>query len=347
MSFASRYHAGEWVEVKSKEEILATLDARGSLEGLPFMPEMLRYCGKRIRVTRSAHKTCDTINKTGGRRVLAAAHLEGVRCDGSAHGGCQASCLIYWKDAWLRPARQDAPLPAAASAEPQPDDAGLAKHASSIKEGESEPTYRCQGTQLFAASIPLSPLNPRQYWADVRSGNVTGREAVKWLFLAMLYNLRRLGIGYRIAVSIHEYAHRKLVGRPAPYARGTVPAGTPTPLVVENLQVGDVVQVKSHAEILATLNARNLNRGLSFDKEMVRYCGQQFRVGERVMRIVNERTGKMMEFGRPSYILDGALCTGQYSERRLLCPRLITPYWREAWLTKVEGAKPSPPSQTP
>jgi hypothetical protein len=344
VSFASRYRAGEWVEVKSKEEILATLDAQGSLEGMPFMPEMLRHCGQRIRVVKSAHKTCDTINKTGGRRMPAAAHLEGVRCDGSAHGGCQASCLIYWKDAWLKPVSQDSP-PAGASSDSQPDDAGLAKYASSVHEGENEPTYRCQATQLYAASTALSPLNPRQYWADVRSGNVPAREAVKFLFLAALYNLRRLGIGYRIAVGIHEYAHRKLVGRPAPYARGTVPAGTPTPLVVENLQVGDVVEVKPHAEILATLNSRNNNRGLSFDKEMVRYCGQQFRIGERVMRIVNEKTGKMMEFGRPSYILEGALCTGQYSERRLLCPRLITPYWREAWLKKVESAQPSPSDQ--
>jgi hypothetical protein len=36
-----------------------------------------------------------------------AVHLVGVRCDGSAHGGCQAGCLIFWKDAWLR--RVDAP----------------------------------------------------------------------------------------------------------------------------------------------------------------------------------------------------------------------------------------------
>jgi hypothetical protein len=340
----SRFRAGEWVEIKSKEEILATLDAEGSLGGLPFMPEMLRHCGKRIRVAKSAHKTCDTINKTGGRRMQAAVHLEGVRCDGSAHGGCQAACLIFWKDAWLRPASQDA-SPARASSDPPLDDPGLAKLASRVLEGESEPTYRCQATQLYAATSRLSPLNPLQYVADVRSGNVPMREATRFLFLAVLYNLRRLGIGYRLAVRLYEYAHRKLIGRPGPYARGTVPAGTPTPLVVEDLQVGDVVEVKPHAEILATLNARNHNRGLSFDKEMVRFCGKRFRVGDRVMRIVNEKTGKMMEFGRASYMLEGAFCTGQYSERRLLCPRLITPYWREAWLTKVDG-QPSPP-ETP
>jgi len=38
--------AGDWVEVKSKEEILASLDEKGTLEGMPFMPEMLEFYGQ-------------------------------------------------------------------------------------------------------------------------------------------------------------------------------------------------------------------------------------------------------------------------------------------------------------
>ena len=37
---------GEIVEVRSPEEILATLDENGELDGLPFMPEMLAWCGR-------------------------------------------------------------------------------------------------------------------------------------------------------------------------------------------------------------------------------------------------------------------------------------------------------------
>jgi hypothetical protein len=172
---------------------------------------------------------------------------------------------------------------------------------------------------------------------------VPARDAVKFLFLAALFNLRKLGIGYELAVRLHEWAHRKLIGRPAPYGRGRVPKGTQTPLVTADLRVGDVVEVKPHAEILETLNARNHNRGMSFDKEMVRYCGQRFRVGDRVTHIINEQTGKMMEFSRPSFILTGTYCTSQYSERRMLCPRRIVPYWREAWLMKVDGGQPTQP----
>ena len=44
-----------------------TLDARAELDGMPFMPEMVKFSGRRFRISAVAHKTCDTVNKTGGR----------------------------------------------------------------------------------------------------------------------------------------------------------------------------------------------------------------------------------------------------------------------------------------
>ena len=79
--------AGELVEVRSKEEILQTLDKNGQLDGLPFMPQMFHYCGKQFTVIKRAHKTCDTVTLTGGRRMANAVHLERIRCDGEAYGG--------------------------------------------------------------------------------------------------------------------------------------------------------------------------------------------------------------------------------------------------------------------
>jgi hypothetical protein len=81
---------GELVEVRSENEILATLDEKGELEALPFMPEMRQFCGQRLRVHKRAAKLCHTISGTGIHRMENAVHLAGVRCDGQAHGGCQA-----------------------------------------------------------------------------------------------------------------------------------------------------------------------------------------------------------------------------------------------------------------
>ena len=88
-------HANDWVVVRSREEILSTLDERACLDGLPFQPEMLAFCGERLQVAKVAHKTCDNIKKTGGRHMLNAVHLVGGRCDGAGHGGCQADCVFY------------------------------------------------------------------------------------------------------------------------------------------------------------------------------------------------------------------------------------------------------------
>src|SRR4051812_2979771 len=85
-SSAADCRRGDVVRVRSREEILATLDADGAAGGLPFMPEMLAYCGRELPVYARADKTCDTIEMTGTKRCMSATvHLTGARCDGSAH----------------------------------------------------------------------------------------------------------------------------------------------------------------------------------------------------------------------------------------------------------------------
>jgi hypothetical protein len=70
---------GELVELRSPSEILATLDERGRLDALPFMPEMLQFAGRRLRVSKRAFKTCDQVKNSGMYRMERTVHLEGVR----------------------------------------------------------------------------------------------------------------------------------------------------------------------------------------------------------------------------------------------------------------------------
>ena len=93
---------GDVVELRPPPEILATLDADASLDAVPFMPEMLQYAGRRMTISHRVEKFCDTISSTGSRRMRDTVYLDDLRCDGSGHGGCQAGCRIYWKEAWLR-----------------------------------------------------------------------------------------------------------------------------------------------------------------------------------------------------------------------------------------------------
>jgi len=114
-----------------------------------------------------------------------------------------------------------------------------------------------------------------------------------------------------------------------------------TPTRSLNLKPGELVRVKPFEEILQTLNRGGQNRGLRFDKEMVPYCGGEYRVLKRINKILNEKTGKMEEMKTPCIILDNVVCRSLYSECRLFCPRSIYPYWREIWLERVPEARGS------
>lgn len=331
---------GEWVEVKSVEEILATLDDRGCVDSLPFMPEMLQYCGKRFRVYKSAHKTCDTIEQSRNRRMTNAVHLEGLRCDGKAHGGCQAGCLLFWKKVWLQPVRGpesredlvETPSQtrrAVVSVGSHCDLEALAR-ATQVPavDGEAgKDQYRCQATEMLRATTPLRWWDPRQYVKDLTSRNVRLRDFVRAVALAM-FNLVQRWRG----------------GRTYPYVRGLAEK---TPAAVLNLQPGELVQVRSHDEIMRTLNAQRRNRGLLFDVEMVPFCGGTFRVLRRVERIIDEKTGRIIHLPNDCIILEDAMCSGCLSRGRLCCPRGIYPYWREIWLKRVEEGKGESASSTP
>ena len=54
---------------------------------------------------------------------------------------------------------------------------------------------------------------------------------------------------------------------------------------------------------------------------MVPFCGGTFKVARSVDRLIDERTGKMLEMKSPCIVLDGAVCRAEYSDRRLFCPR--------------------------
>ena len=242
------------VALRSPDEILETLDETGSLDGLPFMPEMLRYFGRSFHVDARVERACDTIGQSGARRMLDTVLLDDIRCDGGGHGGCQAGCRVYWKEAWLRRVDDDARL------EFIRDDAFdrltdlVAKNSRPVRALPKADVYRCQATEFVRATEPIGWWNVRSFLREVSSRNVS-----VWTFVRVMSRLvidethRRVGL--KSSRPFPPSSEQTGVGP----ANGIVPGGT--------------VRVRSAGEIAKTLDTNGKLRGLWFDREMLPYCG--------------------------------------------------------------------------
>jgi hypothetical protein len=297
---STHFRRGDLVEVLSREEILSTLDAEGLLEGLPFMPEMARFCGETYRVGCHAERIF-LDHYCYVARVKEAVFLEGARCDGHAHGGCQMGCLLFWKEAWLKPADT---APVGRTTLPAAKNTGGQTFLSGSK-------YCCQATQLVKAATRLPWWDVRQYVRDLLHGDLTLRQFAGML---PLLTFRKL---------------QSWCGRESSLAVPGQQKQTTSHSL--NLQPGELVEVKSRAEIEATLDTQGRNKGLGFADEMLHFCGRRFRVAQRVERLIIEWTGEMRKLS-DTVALEDVVCQGLAMRG---CPRQCCHLWREIWLKRV------------
>ena len=118
------------------------------------------------------------------------------------------------------------------------------------------------------------------------------------------------------------------------------------PVVSLDLQPGESVRIKSRSEMEATLDHKRTNRGLKVCYEMTRCCGGEAEVRDRVDRMINERTGQMLELRntvtlrnikkRTTMPDSQCLCANETGD----CPRGELMYWREIWLERANAVVP-------
>jgi hypothetical protein len=302
-----RFLVGDEVEVRSLEEIRRTLDAQGCVDALPFMQEMERFCGERLRVFRRVDKIYDYGRTKGLRHLEDTYLLTGLRCNGSAHGGCQARCALMWKGAWLKHASGGSP------ANHRSDELSVEYARAQAASAPLAQKYVCQFTELARASSPMSPRDVRQDLRPLLAGNVT-LAAFLVVVLTQLFNAvqrRRGGVSY------------------PPFAPGVLAS---TPAVSHDLQAGDTVRVLGPLDIHRTLDKNSKNRGLWFDQDMLKHCGKDYHVLARVDRIIDNTTGAMRIMKSACIMLEHVEYSG---EALRFCPQEEHLYWREAWLTPL------------
>jgi len=305
----ARLFPGDLVEVKAPDEILQTLNAEGTLDYLPFMPEMVEFCGRRFRVSRRVVKTCfsGAISTMRAFRSNDVVTLDGVRCSGAAHDGCQKACMILWRDAWLRKV-EDAAVRSTVDSE------GSERLRARLKTSTGPKTYFCQASELLKATHNLSRWERfGKCFSEVRAGNCSALQMVQRIGIWLFWRIRRRFLGE--------------------YARGS---NKSTPVESLNLQPSEWIEVKSMKSIIETLNETGRNRGLYFSPDMRLLCDGQQQVMQRIDKIIVDGTGEMRQLRNTVY-LEGSLC-GCACVAFGGCSRCEFVYWREIWLRRPAGS---------
>jgi hypothetical protein len=292
---------GDLVEVRSEAEIVATLNEKGTLDNLPFMPEMLKFCGKTFRVSAQAFKTC--VDDQEMRQFENTVFLEEARCDGSSHGGCGRACLIFWKEAWLK--RSGSAESSNGFHVPKVCRADL----ESLAMGDGK--FFCQSTEILNASKPLPWWEPKQYLWDLKYNRISIVPFIQSLLIAF-YN--------KLADVCQMKSWRFVAGSAGDFRGQSL-----------NLQPGELVRVKSLSQIKETLDSAGRHQNLLFAPTMMTFCGQVLRVQDRVENIVLEATPRQRKI-KDTVLLEGATCDGICHR---LCPRQSFLFWRECWLERV------------
>ena len=307
----NKIRPGDLVTVRSFPEISSTLDQSGAFEGLPFLPEMLKYCGRSFTVRRRVNKLIQEGVGASMRRIKNVVLLDDTICDGKAHDECQRACFPLWKTAWLKPA--DGKSESAQNGER--DAADVASH-----EGEANLPIRktCQVTELMKATTPLPLWDPRRHYWDITSRTYKPKEHITYI----------LGGIYRKTI-------KRLIGKIIKRKAAPTP-----PLIAErlDLQPGELVEVKSADEIRATLNQEGKTRGLFFMPGMWEYCGRRLRVIQPIERMMSEKTGEIRALSQ-TVILEGVTCNGKAHGG---CQRGCYVFWKDTWLRRVNEDSQNP-----
>lgn len=291
---------GEIVEVRDENEILATLDDKGTFEALPFMPIMRGYCGKRFKVLRRADKII--AEGFGMRHMRNTVILEGATCDGEAQGKCRKTCLILWKEVWLRRAGESKRNTQTLNDQRTPIDL---KGQPALRSG-----ILCQSRSLMEASSPLPRWDIRRYLWDFTSGVYEPSEWIRTMIASVLLRMR---------IILGREGRNKF--------RGDLRR---TPAISLDLRPGDFVKIKTKEEIQRTLDRLGRNRGLEFTPEMEKYCGKTFQVLKRLDRMITDQ-GVMRQISN-TVLLEGVTCDGKAHGG---CPRNCFCLWREIWLERM------------
>ena len=103
-SSVHQYKVGDVVRIRSKENILKTLDYINKIEGCLFMEQMWEYCGSKFIVIKFVNNFFDEHKYKMFKTHSPLYILDGLICNGvvdTFDHRCDHSCYFLWHEKWL------------------------------------------------------------------------------------------------------------------------------------------------------------------------------------------------------------------------------------------------------
>ncbi len=195
--------------------------------------------------------------------------------------GARPIVTCAWKEAWLRPA-----APAAAAGKHPvhfPYKQGELAALSTFANRQNDAGTECDLSVKRRADCRWHSV------AHVRPTTLRTRHADRQCQVEALF----VGIELRSSTGPNGSAEE----RDSPTMRLGPPQPLPRVSWISSPASSFGVKPKNLIEL--TLNSQSRNRGLYFDRDMIRFCGGEYRVKARVERVIIEKTGRTASTRQP------------------------------------------------
>src|SRR5438093_1143372 len=146
--FTWHYNEDETLVVLSGEAFITTEEGeerRLAPGDMAFFPAGTSAIWRVLKTCYTGLNLYDAMRRFRGDDVVT---LDGVRCSGAAHDGCQKACLIFWREAWLRKVEP-------AAVQPRVEPEARQRLRACLKTSTGPQTYFCQASELLNATLDV------------------------------------------------------------------------------------------------------------------------------------------------------------------------------------------------
>ena len=165
--------------------------------------------------------------------------------------------------------------------------------------------------------MPSESQIPVQHSCQAFTNSVEGNES-------MLEHFRR-----RFLVFLRSVMRKSRRAAKSGTSAPNLPAWAQTSM---DLQAGNRVRVRMRPEIAQTLDQRGFTKGCKFMEQMAQYCGQDFRVADKVEKFYDEARCRTLQC-KNLVLLESVYCDGSVVGG---CDRMCFLFWRTEWLEKLD-----------